>query len=268
MEVIWITEKSLQKTSKSELRSQDYLTINNKGIYTELTSTKVLPYYYLVIDYKTKIGTKVGGWPEFIMIKECNDLLQMMMQKYHSKILYTIYKVGFSSKHLARCTAKVSGGCWNERIFSDLESMSIIKRLESNDEDQDIIRTFWNNEFCNTHRKKAVKLYIITKDFMPVIEGFSNLIEKRFFSRPEISYLNKLRKSFESYAEGVRKNLKLSKAANAKKLGNCFECGRTIRKGDNKGDGGYHVFNTGLVCDKCKRAASREVQGQWMRKNK
>jgi len=268
MEVAKISEKSHQNQGKNELRPHIESTTDIISIYHRATRYYVRTEYLVLIDYILSKNTKYQVWSQFNELKIISDLIQMMTKKYHSKILYSIFKLQFASKHYMKRRAGLHNNDWMEKIFQELESHSIIKKIRKHDEDYDIIIKFWTNEFKNTHRKKVVDLYHITKEFQPVIQAFSNTIEDRYFSRPELTYLYNLRKRYELYADGVRKNLKLAQSENAKKLGNCIECGRIIRKGEKKGTGGYHKFNAGLVCHQCKVDHIKTKGKEWTRKNK
>jgi hypothetical protein len=238
--------------------------MQNKTVYSKLTSSGVPTYLVVVYDAILKSRTRYGEWTQYKEAKAYSEIFRMMTTKYHSKILYALYTVGFGSQHFVRRRAKVMDRYWLEKIFDDFETQLIVKEMSATDEDNDIIMKFWKREFTNTRTKKPVSLYCITKEFLPVVQAFAGIIESHFFSRSEISYLLNLRKRYESYAEGVRKNLKLAQAESAQKLGNCHACGRIIHKGSERGKH-YHKFAVGLICDHCARKSTKDQMKQWMR---
>ena len=263
-----IIKNSLKVQKKTELRpyigpSTNILHVSNENIEHYTRSE-----YLVLINYILRKNANHENSSHFEEIKDITNILKMILRKYHAKIIYSLFKINFASKHFLKKKAGLRNHDWVDKLFADLESYSIVRKIERTDEDYNVKIKFWQSEFKNTHTKKNVDLYRITNEFLPVIEAFSRIIEKRYFSILELRSFQRFNNNYEKYSTNVKERLAQIRSDNKLKLGNCIECKKIVFKSEKKGKGGYHLFNAGLVCDKCKINLLRIKRKEWIRKNK
>lgn len=230
----------------------NYINRNNYNT----TSTRVV----VVLDFILKQLTRVPEGDELFIEKQLIRHLQFFTNKYSSKVIYGLFIMRYSSFHELSVKLNLSRNKVRKSIY-ELEEYNIVKELKDDHYMNKVMMKYWRDTFPNT-RKKPV-LYIINPNFTIVVKTYQEMIFNKFITSKEYSRVIMRGKDFTKYYEKVKKQVEAVRKKEEEAIGRCSHCGNLVTNSPIRGKH-YHKYHVGLICDHCKRTATKEMLIKWM----
>ena len=195
-------------------------------------------------------------------------VLSFFLDQRHSKILYTLHNVYFSSFWEMYRIFQLGYVQKLQNIIGTFEKYGIVDELKPEHKDYNIIISFWRNEYPNTRQKTDPKLFIINNSFKPVINEFSPHIFKKYIWKSDYNKIVSRKERYEKLYEKESKKYKAQSKLEKNKMGNCNKCNEIIKNGSIRGKD-YHDYNGRLICDYCdKNKVTNEEKIKWTLQSK
>jgi ribosomal protein S25 len=235
---------------------------NNNYIYkstSTLSRHRVLLLYDVIFQSQSLCQKDTGLFIE----KRFQDIFQLFLNKISSKIIYALSMVRFSSYWELNKNLDINMGNLR-RTISDLEESGIVKELQKDDQQYIPITRYWKNVYPTC--PKIPILFMLSPGYVPIAELFQEDIYSLYISKREYNYLMRRKTEYIHYYERVKQELDIVRKREGQAIGRCLQCKKIIIN-TAIDDRDYHVFPKGLICNYCKRSATKEQLKQWLRQN-
>lgn len=268
MGVVYIAEKPEKspKGLKSDLTlSLPVTDFSNNNYITEISSTTTSDRVLLLIDAIFRDLTLSPEGTDLFYEKRAIRIFQFFINKYHSKVMYSLNMLKFSSYWELSVKLNMNMDMLR-RSIADLENFNIVKELKEEDHKYRSITEYWHNRYPTS--PKLPTLFMLNPQYSKIVELYKHIIFKKYITVTEYNYLNHRNNDFKTYYEGLKNKINGLRTKEEEAIGKCKACGKLIIKKSVRGKD-YYKFSIGLICNLCKRSANKEVTQQWMsQKNK
>jgi len=195
--------------------------------------------------------------------KRFHEIFQLFLNKLSSKIIYTLSMIRFSSYWELNKNLAINMGNLR-RTISDLEECGIVTELRKDDHQYIPITRYWKNMYPTC--PKIPILFILSPGYITIAELFQEDIYGLYISKREYNYLVRRRNEYLNYHDRVKQQIEMVRKREEEAIGKCLQCSKLIINTSVE-DRDYHVFPKGLICNYCKRSATKEQLKQWLRQN-
>ncbi len=216
----------------------------------------------LIIDCIKKIDVSYDSLSDRDKLIKIYKLCDFLLDRYTSKILYTLNELEFASKQELHKKLNLNWQ-WMEKNLDDMESCMIINELVGSVENKNILNEYWKIEFPNSHQKLPV-FFVVNEHFKPIVNQFSKHITTKYFKQSELRIIQRRKETYQRHKSIVINQFKRQSEPS---IGNCKICGSFIKESYKKGRH-YHVFTGNMICDICYSSADKSTIKQWMQKTK
>jgi len=189
--------------------------------------------------------------------KQFSQILNLLILKYPSKIIYSISELGFTSYYELMTKINLGNGTKVRKFIFDLEELGIIKEVGKDSENYKVICNFWMREHPTCC--KIPILFCLSNSFAPLISEFNPFISKKYFSKRELGFIHSKRKRFEQFLARIKNQEGALNIRDSDVAGKCVLCGSIARKSR-----GFKEYPIGIVCLKCDGAASKITIKKWL----
>lgn len=194
-------------------------------------------------------------------------VLSFFLDQRHSKILYTLRQIRFSSFWEMYTVFQLGYVQKLQHIIGILQKYGIVDELQEDHQDFKIILAFWRKEYPNTRSNSNPKLFMISDSFKAAIDKFSPHIFRKYIWKSDYKNIVRRKESFERFYKAEAPRYQAMAELEKTKIGNCYNCNKIIPKGSKRAKD-YHKYPVGLVCTHCDKTAPKETRRKWIHLSK
>ena len=267
MAVVCVTELPdiSPKDLKSDLGlSQPVTDLLNKSYINETSTTTTSDRVLLLLDAILTDRCLSPEGTDLFYEKRTIRILQFFTNKYHSKVMYCILLLNFSSYWELSINLNLNMDMLR-RSISDLEQCGIVVELRKDDHRYIPITKYWKSTYPTSPNIPI--LFMLNPHYARIVEMYQEDICQRYITNKEYSYLRRRGNEYKRYYERLKKQLSFVRKKEDESIGRCRHCGKLIINTAIRGRD-YHKFTIGLICNSCRCSATKELMKKWMHKNK
>lgn len=211
------------------------------------------------IDLLKQVTDLISSHPS--NLSSIHSFLEKLKNKYHSKILYALSILKFSSYWELSTILNLGDMRQVRRCIDSFIEDGTITIVKKHNEDYQIICTFWHKHYPTS--PCIPTLFAISEDWCEVAKGLTKNLE-HFYNIDEISKLHSRAKQYLDHHTIVKNQIKLRKKRIKGALGVCQVpgCGRLIPKDARQGYE-YQIYGEMMVCNNCRSKATLDQIRKW-----